>query len=163
MHLKEQADLRDGLEIQQQALKLQSATVMHHGNVISNNNVMSNANSGIGGFVGAIPNIAVNIQSCAALNNTVTTVMTTAAQIGKTGKFLGYRMGTASVFTNNYANSGMSTNGTSNAANSVTNLANLNITGYDNNAMLTTSFFTSIIVWDTGIWNITDGLLPTLK
>jgi len=136
---------------------------MHHGNVISNNNVMSNANSGIGGFVGAIPNIAVNIQSCAALNNTVTTIMTAAAQIGKTGKFLGYRMGTASVFTNNYANSGMSTNGTSNAPNSVTNLASLNITGYNNSTMLMLSFFTDILGWDTGIWDITDGLLPALK
>ena len=127
------------------------------GDVISNCTVMGNTNSGIGGFVGAMANVSASVKNCLALNDTVTTAST---QLAKTGKFIGYRLGATPTFSNNYANSAMNTNGTSTT---VTGNANLNITGYNLDTMLLQSFFTGTALWNTSIWNITDGEFPTLK
>ncbi|MCL2859262.1 MAG: hypothetical protein FWF46_01555 [Oscillospiraceae bacterium] len=129
------------------------------GDVTSANTNISNANSGIGGFVGAVPNVAtVTIQNCLAMNNKVSA----SAQYGKTGKFIGYRLGASPVFNRNYANSAMTTNGT---ATQITVATQLDITTYNLTAMLLASFYTTATnwtaAWDTTIWNLTNGALPT--
>ncbi|MCL2341996.1 MAG: DUF5011 domain-containing protein [Firmicutes bacterium] len=138
------------------------------GGVASNNTNGTNTNAGIGGFVGAATSANAKIRNCLALNDSVTSKLANT----KFGKFIGFNnTGTNAIASNkNYANSAMICTGTATTGGVDLAPGPLPKTATPPaQSLLTVAFFAdpnnwapALGVWDTAIWNIVDGELPTL-
>ncbi|MCL2860646.1 MAG: DUF5011 domain-containing protein [Oscillospiraceae bacterium] len=142
------------------------------GNVMSTNASTTNQNSGVGGFVGSTTTITTPkayIRNCLAFGNVLVggAVKSDASLNARTGKFIGLNNGSnPTLLSNNYVNAAITTNGTTSPA-TTTEMA---LTGLETASFYTTATnwfsiaaITHTQAWDTTIWNIVDGQLPTLK
>ena len=103
-----------------------------------------------GGIVGDVD--TTSIKNCVGLNTTI------QGDPSNSGRILGHSFGGS--LSNNYARSDMLVNGWATTSTSITSI---NGAGITSDEYFTATWWTTSAAWDTSIWDITDGKLPTLK